>query len=101
MALASVALASANVRRTPARRPRLLLGVFTALLFTFSAVLTYAQEYTSIVVFGDSLSDTGNVADLTQAKYHVRIPGPDADYTDGRFTDGTDTVPAAHNYFGV
>jgi phospholipase/lecithinase/hemolysin len=31
----------------------------------------------------------------------VRIPGPVADYTDGRFTDGADTVPAAQNYFGV
>jgi phospholipase/lecithinase/hemolysin len=96
-----VALASANVRRTPARQRNLFLGVFTALLFTFSAVLTYAQDYTSIVVFGDSLSDTGNVADLTQAKYGFRLPSPEFDYTDGRFTDGTDTVPAAHNYFGV
>jgi hypothetical protein len=84
---ASTALVSTNMRRTPAR-PRLLLGVFAAFVFTFSAVLTYAQEYTSIVVFRDSLSDTGNVAHLTQAKYGVRIPGPDADYTDGRFTDG-------------
>ena len=31
----------------------------------------------------------------------MRIPGPVADYTDGRFTDGADTVPAAQNYFGV
>jgi phospholipase/lecithinase/hemolysin len=31
----------------------------------------------------------------------VRIPGPAADYTDGRFTDGDDTVPAAKKYFGV
>jgi phospholipase/lecithinase/hemolysin len=63
--------------------------------------LASAQQYTKIVVFGDSLSDTGNVADLTQAKYGIRVPGPVADYTDGRFTDGMDTVPAAHNYFGV
>ncbi len=61
----------------------------------------HAQEYTSIVIFGDSLCDTGNVAHLTQEKYGVRIPGPVADYTDGRFTGGTDTVPAARNYFGV
>ena len=31
----------------------------------------------------------------------LRIPGPAADYTDGRFTDGDDTVPAAQKYFGV
>jgi outer membrane lipase/esterase len=87
--------------RTPAHQPRRLLCLLSALFFTFTAVLAHAQEYTSIVVFGDSLSDTGNVAHLTEAKYGVRIPGPVADYTDGRFTDGADTVPAAQNYFGV
>jgi outer membrane lipase/esterase len=71
-------------------------------VFTFTAVLAHAQQYTSIVIFGDSLSDTGNVADLTAAKYDgLRIPGPAGDYTDGRFTDGDDTVPAAKKYFGV
>jgi phospholipase/lecithinase/hemolysin len=82
-------------------QPRRLLCLFSALLFAFTAVLAHAQDYTSIVVFGDSLSDTGNVADLTYAKYGVRIPGPYADYTDGRFTDGDDTIPAAREYFGV
>jgi outer membrane lipase/esterase len=94
-------LAPAHSMRTPAQRSRRLLGLVSALLFTFTVVLAHAQEYTSIVVFGDSLSDAGNVAHLTEAKYGVRIPGPVADYTDGRFTDGADTVPAAQNYFGV
>jgi outer membrane lipase/esterase len=85
----------------PGRSNRRLLFLLSALLFTFSAVLAHAQDYTSIVVFGDSLSDTGNVAYLTQHKYGVRIPGPFADYTDGRFTDGDDTIPAAREYFGV
>jgi outer membrane lipase/esterase len=87
--------------RTRGRQPRLLLCLCSALLISFTAVLAHAQDYTSIVVFGDSLSDTGNFADLTQAKYGVRIPGPDANYTDGRFTDGDDTLPAAQKYFGV
>ena len=85
----------------PARQPRRLLCLFLALFFTFSAVLAHAQDYTSIVIFGDSLSDTGNVAYLAQHKYGVRIPGPSAGYTDGRFTDGDDTIPAAREYFGV
>jgi len=89
------------MRLTPSPYPRPLLCLFSALLFTFTAVLAHAQDYTSIVVFGDSLSDTGNVANLTEAKYGVRVPGPAADYTDGRFTDGDDTVPAAQKYFGV
>ncbi len=76
-------------------------------MFCLSTVMAFAQEavhgpdFTSIVVFGDSLSDTGNVAHLTQAKYGLRIPGVAADYTDGRFTDGGDTEPAAENFFGV
>jgi phospholipase/lecithinase/hemolysin len=77
-----------------------LSTLFAALIFTFTAVVAHAQDYTSIVVFGDSLSDTGNVAHLTQEKYGVRFPGPPA-YTDGRFTDGDDTLPAAQKYFGV
>jgi phospholipase/lecithinase/hemolysin len=85
----------------PTLPPRRLLCLFSAFVFTFTSFLAHAQEYTSIVVFGDSLSDTGNVAHLTETNYGVRIPGPAADYTDGRFTDGDDTVPAAQNYFGV
>jgi len=84
-----------------------VLSLFSALLLTVGAVAGFAQNaaqalnYTSIVVFGDSLSDTGNVANLTQAKYGFRVPGAAADYTDGRFTDGADTLPPAENYFGV
>jgi outer membrane lipase/esterase len=90
--------------RTSAHRP-LRLSVAAALVFTLIAGVASAQRYTSIVVFGDSLSDTGNDAALTQAKYGFRFPGNEpsfpADYTDGRFTDGMDTIPAAQNYFGV
>jgi phospholipase/lecithinase/hemolysin len=86
---------------TSTSQPRRLLCLCAALFLTFAAALAHAQDYTSIVVFGDSLSDTGNFADLTQAKYLVRIPGPDVNYTDGRFTDGDDTLPAAQKYFGV
>ena len=93
-----------DVDKTPTWRPRgLPLGA--ALVFMLVAVVASAQQYTSIVVFGDSLSDTGNVSDLTQEKYGFRFPGNGpffpADYTDGRFTDGLDTVPAAHSYLGV
>ena len=82
-------------------QPRRLLCLCAALCLIFATALAHAQDYTSIVVFGDSLSDTGNFADLTQAKYLVRIPGPDANYADGRFTDGDETLPMAQKYFGV
>ena len=88
-------------------KPLCIALCVTALLLSFSTGTAGAQDsrhprdYTSIVVFGDSLSDTGNVAHLTQAKYGVQVPGPDADYTAGRFTDGADTLPPAEKYFGV
>jgi len=71
-----------------------------ALLLVLTGVAAQAQ-YTKIVVFGDSLSDTGNDAVLSFLQFHVPIPGPVADYTLGRFTDGADTLPPAMNYFGV
>ena len=63
--------------------------------------------FSSVVVFGDSLSDTGNIAHLVQSatggavRYPSDIPALKFDYTDGRFTDGTDTQPAAQAYLGV
>jgi len=75
-----------------------------AVVIAFAATTALAQvrDYNRIVVFGDSLSDTGNVAHLTFAKYGVPVPSPiGGNYTLGRFTDGYDTVPAAQNYFGV
>src|SRR3954470_23245973 len=73
---------SASVGEIPVLQPR-LIKLLLVLLVTCTASLLHAQEYTSVVVFGDSLSDTGNVAHLTQEKYGVRIPGPLANYTDG------------------
>jgi outer membrane lipase/esterase len=84
------------------RREFIRVALITLLLLSFTAVLACAQDYTSVVVFGDSLSDIGNVAHLTQAKYGIRVPSPaGGDYTDGRFTDGFDTIPAARNDSGV
>src|ERR1700734_517038 len=87
--------------RRPGQSNRPLLFLLSTLLFTISTIPAHAQDYTSIVVFGDSLSDTGNDAYLSQAKYGIRIPGPIADYTDGRFTDGITTSPASTKYSGV
>jgi phospholipase/lecithinase/hemolysin len=75
--------------------------MFPALLLLLMAVAAQAQQYTKIVVFGDSLSDTGNDAVLSFLQFGIPIPGPAADYTLGRFTDGPDTLPPALNYFGM
>ena len=71
------------------------------LLLAFVTTFAYAKNYNTIVVFGDSLSDTGNVAHLTDETLPFRFPSPVLNYTEGRFTDGVDTTPYARNYFGV
>ncbi len=89
--------------RRAVRRCVFGLSWLALLLVAMSGAGLSAQTYTSIVVFGDSLSDTGNVAHLTEAKYTLagRVPSPVANYTNGRFTDGADTLPYARNYFGT
>lgn len=77
------------------------------LLLLFASQLCAQTNFTSVVVFGDSLSDTGNVANLVQSatggqvRYPADVPLLGFDYTDGRFTDGTDTQPAASAYLGL
>jgi phospholipase/lecithinase/hemolysin len=100
-------VAPARSTRSSNYRHCVSLGLLSTLLLIFTAVGAHGQagpptpEFTSIVVFGDSLSDTGNLAHLTYDKYGFRVPGPIADYTDGRFNDGFDTLPPAQNYSGV
>ncbi len=77
-----------------------------AALTVLTCSLRWPRPYSdsTIVVFGDSLSDTGNFLHLSEAKYGIPVPGPLLpleDYTLGRFTDGPDTTPAAQKYFGV
>ena len=62
---------------------------------------TYTQAYTQVVIFGDSLSDTGNFANVTNQNFALRYPGPLFNYADGRFTDSTATTPATRLYNGV
>ena len=90
-----------TVKACGGRRANWRRQVFPALLLVLVAVVAQAQQYTKVVVFGDSLSDTGNDAVLSVLQFGVPIPGPVADYTLGRFTDGADTLPPAQNYFGV
>jgi phospholipase/lecithinase/hemolysin len=78
----------------------------SALLLTGAICLNVAataQAYTSIVVIGDSLSDTGNDTAVSTATYGpgAAVPAPISGYTQGRFTDGADTLPPATLYRGV
>jgi phospholipase/lecithinase/hemolysin len=82
---------------------RRILTVLFAFIYIFPGVLGHCQAYTSIVIFGDSLTDVGNDATVSKSIYgpSAQVPGPATGYTNGRFTDGTDTSPAAQNYTGV
>lgn len=79
---------------------RALLSLAMLGVLACAGALAEVRDYSSIVVFGDSLSDTGNVAYLTESQYFIRLPGPIINYTDGHFTDGVDTKPYARNFFG-
>src|SRR5947208_2998153 len=89
--------------RTRLSRSRTWLVFAILALLGCAGALAQVKDYAKIVVFGDSLSDTGNVTHLTYLQCGVPIPGPvlpAVNYTLGQFTDGYDTVPAAQRYFG-
>jgi len=54
--------------------------------------------FTQTIVFGDSLSDNGNVRHVMEDEYFISYPGGDFDYSDGRFTDSSDTDPSSSTY---
>ncbi len=66
-----------------------------------SAVAQTASPYSQIIVFGDSLSDTGNFAHLTSTQFGLTYPGLSFDYANGRFTSSDATTPGSTTYSGV
>lgn len=71
-----------------------------------SALTAFAQTlpaFSQIILFGDSLSDTGNVRDRVDDKSGGLIDYPSGtfNYSDGRFTNSSDTDPASTTFAGV
>src|SRR5215210_1397579 len=82
------------------------IASFTLALTTFFAPQTRAQQapvFTQVIVFGDSLSDDGNIRHRTNSKTGGTIDYPSGtfNYSDGRFTNSSDTDPASVLYAGV
>src|SRR6476659_9041055 len=77
--------------------------VAAAALFAATSSFGQAPAFSQVVVFGDSLSDTGNVRARTSAKSSGAIdyPSHTFNYDNGRFTNDTDTDPSSHTYLGV
>lgn len=82
---------------------KILFLVAVAALLATTSIFGQAPAFSQIVVFGDSLSDTGNVRARTSAKSSGAIdyPSHTFNYDNGRFTNDTDTDPASHTYLGV
>jgi phospholipase/lecithinase/hemolysin len=96
-------------RRTPslrlARSSASLLLLLTSLCG--SGLSVFAQQapptFSQIIVFGDSLSDTGNVRDRVNSKTGGTIdyPSHTFNYSNGRFTNDNATDPSSTTYAGV
>jgi phospholipase/lecithinase/hemolysin len=72
-----------------------------------AASSAFAQQappaFTQIILFGDSLSDTGNDRNRTNSKSSgaVDYPSHTFNYDNGRFTNDTATNPSSKTYLGV
>jgi phospholipase/lecithinase/hemolysin len=60
-----------------------------------------APAFSQVVVFGDSLSDDGNIRHRLEDQYFISYPGGDYNYSDGRFTNSSDTDPNSGTYAGT
>jgi phospholipase/lecithinase/hemolysin len=83
------------------RKNYFLVAVAAMLAATSSFGQTPA--FSRIVVFGDSLSDTGNVRERTSSKSNGAIdyPSHTFNYANGRFTNDNATDPSSNTYIGV
>ena len=94
------------ITSAPGVRPflsRLRMAALPVALTAVAAFSTTAQAgpYSQLVIFGDSLSDTGNFAHITMSQYGLSYPGSQFDYSDHRFTNSSDTQPASQTFAGV
>src|SRR5438552_12727101 len=60
-----------------------------------------APAFTQVIVLGDSLSDDGNIAHRARDLVGFSYPSSNFNYSDYRFTDDTNTSPAANLYVGT
>ena len=84
-------------------RPLATAAVLALSVAAPAALAQGTPPFSRLIVFGDSLSDTGNVSNITDDKFNVRYPSGETgfNYDDGRFTNGPDTDPNEVAYDGV
>src|SRR2546430_15119224 len=74
---------------------------FVILLATPLLLAAQALAFTQVIVFGDSLSDDGNIAHRVRDTVGFSYPSSNFNYGNYRFTDDTNTSPAANLYRGT
>src|SRR2546430_17528605 len=72
-------------------------------IFLATPILVNAQApvFTHVIVFGDNLSDDGNIAHRARDLVGFSYPSSNFNYGNYRFTDDTNTSPAANFYTGT
>ncbi len=86
------------------RAPRALAAAFLAALSLAALppeASAQAPTFSKVIVFGDSLSDDGNVANRVENRVAIRYPGQNFNYADGRFTNNGASNPPSGRYAGV
>lgn len=81
---------------------RIVLPFVVLAFLGLSQVLAQTTPiFSQVIVFGDSLSDDGNIRNRLEDQYLLSYPGGDFNYSDGRFTNSSDTDPASDLYAGT
>jgi phospholipase/lecithinase/hemolysin len=83
---------------------RVLVPALFALLLCGAPSSIFAGSpplFSKIVVFGDSLSDDGNIANRVEGTFGFSYPSGNFNYSDHRFTNSSDTDPASDMYAGT
>src|SRR5438105_9585233 len=80
-----------------------IIKFLSVAIFLATPILVNAQAptFTQVIVFGDSLSDDGNIAHRVRDTIGFSFPSSNFNYSDFRFTDDTNTSPAANLYVGT
>jgi phospholipase/lecithinase/hemolysin len=90
-------------RRRPGFFPAvaLVMSLASWSLCVEQTVAQQAPTFSQVIVFGDSLSDDGNIAHRVRDEIGFSYPSSNFDYSNYRFTDDTYTDPASSLYSGV
>ncbi len=75
-----------------------IVGLFIG---QFLALASPAAAFTQIILFGDSLSDDGNVAHRVRDTVGFSYPSTNFNYSNYRFTNDFNTNPASRLYHGT